>query len=237
MKHPGKWTALAVVMTATLMGCETHKPAPPVRMAPAFSVPDNRSAATAALTERTAAFNDAVGDMPGATGGDHREALTAALDELSKILRLANGPVESPEFANRILVIDSAAKTTANPTIPRTRMEALENEALTAASKALAELTSRYLYDDDQLPPMLDALNTACGTALSTNGPGHDLDATEAFRDVATVVQRINDDMVERFGTSPATDATAPPAAPPASAPTSAPATEPATAPAAAPMQ
>jgi hypothetical protein len=140
------------------------------------------------------------------------------------ILQLANGPDQSPQFANRILVIDTAAKTASIPSLPRSRMEAVENEAIQCAYKALVEIQTRYLFDDDQLPPLLDAVNQKADATSSSMGPIHDLDSTEAFRAIQAAVQRITADMAERFGNGPAVDQTPAVAPAPVPAPTTAPA-------------
>jgi hypothetical protein len=169
------------------------------------------------LVDHTNAFSQYIDEMPGTGGAEHRRLLVASLDELSKILRLANGSVESPEFINRIGVIDAAEKTASLPSIPRARMEAVENQALHSAYQALSEITTRYLFDDDQLPPLLDAVNDKVSTATGVIGPMHDLDATDAFGAIQAAVQRITDDMVARFTANGPVEQT--PASPPATAP------------------
>jgi hypothetical protein len=78
-------------------------------------------------------------------------------------------------------------------------MGAAENQALLAAAAAVGEINWRYLYDDDQLPPLIDALNTKVSAAEKTIGPMHDLDATETFMALQAVVDRVSADMSERF--------------------------------------
>lgn len=227
MKHARTWTALLALTAGFLSGCQTAPEPAPTPPATQSAVPDARGAATAMLVDHTRAFNQIVVQMPGGSGAAHRQLLVGALGELSTAIQLANGSTQSPEFANRIAVIDASAKTASIPSIPRARMEAVENEAIRAAYKALNEIASRYLFGDDQLPPMLDAVDKNTDVTVASMGPIHDQESTETFRAIQSVLQRITDDMVERFGTVSAGDTTTVlPAATPA-APAIAPATMP----------
>jgi hypothetical protein len=197
MKHLIASTTLAALVLA---GCrETPKPIVLPPAPPSFSVPANRAEASAALVDRNAHLIADIAQFPGNNAGEHLAILVPTLDDLSKALQLANGPVQSPEFANRIAVIDSAYATASLVDLPRSRMEAVENQALLATSAALQEIKTRYLYDDDQLPPMLDTVGGDVTAAAASVGPLHDTDATHAFRSIEIAIQRISDDMTERF--------------------------------------
>jgi hypothetical protein len=218
-----------MILACSVVGCETPKPVPPPPPV-VDTFPATRAEAAMQMVDHSKSFDQYVGQMPGGSGAEHRQLLVSSLTELSTILHLANGKIESPEFETRISVINSAAKTASIRSIPRARMEAVENQALQSAYQALIEIQTRYLFDDDQLPPMLDVVGEKMNTALGVIGPMHDLDATEAFRAIDAAVQRITNDMVARFTANGPVEET--PAAPVAPAPAPAPTTAPATAPA-----
>jgi hypothetical protein len=251
MKHAGKWSAVLLLVAGSLVGCETP-PVKPKPMPVAAPVPQTRAEMTQALAQEDADFGTEVAKLPGFSAEDHRETLVMLLDRLPKMLKLINGENESPEFKNRIAVIEAAKATVSSETVERRRMEAVENQALQSAAPAFEELASRYLYDDKDLPPLLSNLDSAVSTAAKSVGPMHDLDAATAFVATQAVVDRFTYDLVEKFlpealpGPSPDQPVTPPatPAAPetpatpatPATAPTTdttAPAATPATAPAA----
>lgn len=225
MNQVSKWTAPVCLAAFSLLGCQppTPPPAPPPPATPNV-VPVSRAESTAMMADHAKLFSQFVAEMPGDSGTAHRQLLVQSLGELSLVLQSANGPEMSPEFDNSIKVIDSSAKTAGDQTIPRARMEAVENEAIQSAAKAMDEIGTRYLYQDDQLPPMLDAVHQKVDSAVTVMGPMHDLDATEAFRAIEAAVQRMTADMEESFGGPPAGEA-------PAVAPTPTPATLPATMP------
>jgi hypothetical protein len=198
MKHTGKTVAAALIGTL-LLGCQPPpKPAPPAPV-PSFSVPDSRAKATTALVTQTDQFDTDVERLPGVSAEEHRQILLALLDNLPKILRLANGPTESPDLQNRLSVIEGAKKTINDSGVDRRRMEAVENQALQAAAPALANIVSQYLYDDDQMPALLQTLNDKIDIAAGSVGPMHDLDATNAFTAMQAVVDRLTADMAERY--------------------------------------
>ena len=119
MKQTCTWIALAVLTAGSLLGCEHEQPKPPPPAPVANPIPQSRQAATGVLTDHARKFSDYVAQMPGVGGGEHRRLLVGALTELSWVLRAANGAEESPEFANQIAVIDSAAQTASIPSLPR----------------------------------------------------------------------------------------------------------------------
>jgi hypothetical protein len=246
MTHANKWSVLLVLAAGFTVGCEP----PPVKPVPApmpAPVPQTRAEMTRALVQEDDQFDQAVQQLPGSSAEEHRQALVMLLDRLPKILKLINGEVESPEFKNRIKVIMAAKATVSQEGVDRRRMEAVENQALQSASPTFAAFAALYLYDDKDLPPLMDSLSSAITIASKSVGPMHDLDATYAFVKLQAVVDRFTADLVDRFlteaGPTPAmpdqtvtppavTPATEPAATPATPAVTPQPATEPATAPA-----
>jgi hypothetical protein len=199
MKHVTKWSTVAVLFGGCLIGCE-----PPVKIQsrppiPGFVVPSSRADSTAAMAQDVGPFDADVQRLPGVTAEDHRQVLVALLERLPRMLELANGPDMSPEFSNCISVITAAHSTVNDASVERRRMEAVENQALRAAATACGDIATRYLWDDDQLPPLLQTLNDTVNTADQSVGPMHDLDATYAFEALESVTDRIASDMSERF--------------------------------------
>jgi hypothetical protein len=220
-------TALFALLASTLVGCATPAPKPVAAPPAVTEIPDSRTADTALLVDHAKAFNDIAAQMPGNGGADHRKLLITSLSELSTILKLTNGPVQSPEFANRIAVIDDAQKTVTIPSLPYDRMTAVENAALHAAVKAFEEIQRRVLFDDDQLPPMIENLTQKVDAAATVVGPMHDLSAAEAFQSMQILVKRVTDDMQLRFGNGEQPPAPAPVTPTVPATPTTAPATMP----------
>jgi hypothetical protein len=149
-------------------------------------------------------FTDQVADLPGSDGSEHRKLVVGALDSLIRILQLANGPDESPAFANRLGVVTHARATVANDTIPRGRMEAAENEALVASTDALDEISKRFLFDDAKLPALDQAARSAVSIALKSKGPMHDIDASDTLSAIQAVVREQTDYLIARFGSEEA---------------------------------
>jgi hypothetical protein len=244
----GKWTTLAAAVAggAVLLagiGCEPPpKPPAPVSAAPGFVLPPSRIAAIKVLGPKAKKFSEDVSQFPGVTGADHRKTLVIALDDLTEILQLINGPDQSPEFTNSLATLAQARATATMQSIPYARLVGSENQALAAIDSALTEMSTRFLLDKDQLPALLETLNAKVTAADASEGSMHDLDATYAFQAADAVVQQINSDLqamvLETPGqtapmtpptpTPPATIPLTPPAVPPTSAPTSAPAATPA---------
>jgi hypothetical protein len=231
MKHAIKWSAQCSIVTillgGCLLGCETKVNIPHKQWTPDSTVSTSRVESTASLVTEVSPFDADIQRLPGTSAQEHRQVLVSLLDRLPRMLELANGSVESPQFSNSIWVIKSAHDTVNDPDVDRRRMEAAENQALHATASAGGEITSRYLWDDDQLPPLLQNLTDYVTVADQSVGPMHDLDASNAFVAVQAVTDRIAYDLNERF---PAQAVTVEPA--PAIAPTPAPATAPASAPA-----
>jgi hypothetical protein len=153
-----------------------------------------------ALKEQNSKLADSIAMLPGDNAEAHRRIMVDVLDNLPRALRLANGAVESPEFSNAIGTIESAHQTADVYHVPTSRLQAVENQALLAAAAALHEIRDRKMFDDDQLPAMLDNLNKDINKATNTIGPLHDVDVTHAFNTLENVLQRVTNDMNERFG-------------------------------------
>jgi hypothetical protein len=231
----------AIVVAALIAGAgctSAPKPAPPPPPPAAWTPPATRAESTAQLEPVADQFGQQVAQMPGTDGTDHRERAADALGTLSRVLQLVNGPDESPSFANRLNVVKAARETIADPTIPRERLEAAENQALVAAVDALDEVSTRYLFDDEKLPDLVKTARDKVNAALQSQGPMHDVDASTAFTAVDALVRAETDAFIDRFGSFEArtrlaqrmgTPLPVAPTPPPASAPTTAPgATEPA---------
>ena len=190
---------MAIALGGCLVGCETPVKIPPKPPIPGFTVPTSRADCSVALKADVGPFDADIQQLPGVTAEDHRMALLSLLNRLPRMLELANGSEMSPEFSNSISVITAAHATITDANVDRRRMEAVENQALQAAATACADIATRYLWDDDQLPPLLQNLNTTVTSAAGSVGPMHDLDATYAFDALQAVTDRIASDMSERF--------------------------------------
>jgi hypothetical protein len=182
---------MALSIALLLAGCESAPKARPAAPAAAPPAPVTRSDITRALIDQTNQFDANAELLPGSNAEAHRQILLPLLGELEQILKLGNGPDESPEFKNRLAVIEAARVTVSDPAVNRRRMEAVENQALQSAAPALAQIAARYLYDDDQLPALLQTLNDKNEIAATSVGPIHDVDAANAFAAMQAAVDRI----------------------------------------------
>jgi hypothetical protein len=187
----------------SLVGCETPVEAPPPPRKPAPQPPATWPSQTARLDKLTPTLVEEIDTLPGIDGTDHRKITAAVLKDLTQFLSLADGPVQSPGFANRLTVMSEAAKTMDNPSIPRGRMIAVENQALHVAVLALADVASRPLFDDPELAKLVDAakvkINAVDGID-ETDGPLHDLVASDAFQSLKPALVVVNQDLQDRFG-------------------------------------
>ncbi len=244
------FTSAAIALAMTVgAGCRSAtKPSPPAPAPVAWKAPVTRADSTAELAPLADEFDQQVGQLPGDNGTDHRRLTLSMLDNLIRILELANGPDQSPAFANRIGVIKSSRDSLNDQTIPRPRMEASENQILVAAVDALDEVSTRFLFDDDKLPDLVKTAREKVSAALKSQGPIHDIDASAGFGAVRALVRAEADGFIERFGTfeqrtalaqrtggalpiAPEPAPMTPPALPPATMPGPAPATMPAAVP------
>ena len=225
----------ASLLAAAAAGCQAPpKPAPPPPPPPpAMTVPQQRAADADAYRAALTRFDAPVAELPGHTQADHRRLAAAALSALTDALRLAYGTDPSPSFADDIAVLDAAARVVAIDGVPRTRMEASENQALHAAVAAAGEVATRVLFDDADLPPLVSAAGDRADAARVTQGPLHDGDVTDALRSLDVALHRVGDDLHDRF--TPSAAPLPPAAMPPPVAATSMPSTGPSTMPASMP--
>ena len=227
MKRSRAWAVTTTVLATAVVGCQAPpKPVPPPPPPPpAMTVPQQRAADADQYRNALARFDAPLAELPGHTQADHRRLAAAALSALTDALRLAYGTDPSPSFANHVAVVDAAAHAVAVDDVPRSRMEAAENQALHAAVAAAAEVATRVLFDDAELPPLVSAAGDRADAARVTQGPLHDGDVTDALRSLDVALHRVGDDLHDRFTPSAAPLPAA--ATPPPVAATSVPSTEP----------
>ena len=200
---------LAAAITAGLMvglaGCEPppRRAVPPPPPPPPMTVPQQRSADAAAVSSALSRYDADLARLPGHTEADHRAAAAAALTDLTAALRVAYGADPPPVFATDVSVVDAAAVTVGTAGVPRGRMEAAETQALHAAVDALGVIAMRVLFDDTDLPTLLDAAAAKADAARLSQGPLHDGDATDAFRAIGDCLHRVSADLNERFANGP----------------------------------
>ena len=211
MRRSRAWTTVlartaAVATTAAaaamLAGCQpppTPPPAPPPPPPKPMSVPQQRSADAARFRDALSQYDAHVAMLPGHTEGDHRAAAAAALSDLAAALPVAYGAGPSPAFTADVNVVAAAATTVSVTDVPRARMAAAENQALHAAVSGLRRVADHVLYDDADLPPLLDTAAMAADAGRSTLGPLHDADATSAFGAIGVALHRVDDDFQQRF--------------------------------------
>jgi hypothetical protein len=213
---------LAGLTAGTLLvaGCEEPAPPPPAPPAPPMAAPPatwpSQTAELNALTPKLAAEIDS---LPGENGSQHRAIAAETLKNLSRFLVLADGPVQTPGFANRIMVIDQAQKTVAKPMVPRGRLVAAENEALHVAVLAAGDIARSYLFDDAELPKLIETAKAqinAIDGIDSVNGSVHDRVMATAMSSLKPVLLQIDQDLDAEFGsaTGPAEPAPLPEAVP-----------------------
>jgi hypothetical protein len=223
-------TLAALTMVATAVaGCQPPPtpPPPPPPPPPPMSPTQARAADVAHLRDVLQRYDLDLEPMPGHSGAEHRDAAAAALSQLATALELAYGPNPPPAFEDDLSVVRSAARTLALQSVPRSRMEGAETEAVHAAAAALGTLATRELFDDADLTPLVSAATDDADAARLSQGPLHDGDATAAFRSIQRALHRIADDLDERFPVPPPAVAVVPPAAMPGVTPATMPTTMP----------
>ena len=224
-------TAAAAIGSAAISGCRQPPPPPPPMAPPPprMSPAQVKSADVKRLDDALARFDDNVERMPGHTQEDHRSAAAGALSALADALRAAHGTgTISPAYTSDLDIVTAAAATVAKPDVPRERMAAAENQAFHAATSALRTVSTRVLFDDAELPPLVDGSADKADAARQQLGPLHDADATDAFRAIQLTLHRVDADLRKRFAGGPpvpmsdrpATPASMPAEAPPAPAAT-----------------
>src|SRR4051812_42959836 len=124
---------LAVAMLMMAGGCHKPPPPPPPPPPQVWHPPTDRPEQLQELSQRVDEFDSSLADLPGRTTEDHRKMVADALKNLSKILRLARGSDVSPQFTNRVAVVDSSQETLLHSDLARPTLEAAENEAVRAS--------------------------------------------------------------------------------------------------------
>ena len=191
---------LAVAMLLAAGGCHKPPPPPPPPPPAVWHPPTNRADQLREMSQRVEEMNSALGDLPGSSTEDHRQRADDILKNLAKVLRLAEGNNASPEFENRLAVVEASEATLSHANLPRPQMEASENEAVRASIAALEQITGRYLGDDEKIPPMLDTAKGQLDSMYTIGGPMHDLVASDGLRAVGEVIKRVSSDLIERNG-------------------------------------
>jgi len=209
VKSVGLLAAVALFITAS--GCHETPPPPPPPPPPVWQPPTSRADQTRELSQRVEELNASLAGLPGESTEEHRKMAADIFENLSKILRLAMGNDANPQFNNRIAVIDGSQATLSNANLPRPQLEASENEAVRASIAALEQIQAKFLSDDDTISSLLEQARAQLDAMYKTGGPMHDLVAADGIHAVNDVVQRVNSDLVERYGKSAPAAATAAP--------------------------
>jgi hypothetical protein len=201
MKLTG-WKMMMGVIVGVLVGdgCQKPPPPPPPPPPPAWEVPADRPAQVSELSQRIERLNQAISELPGTSQDEHQQSAAEILDNLSKILRLAQGSDVTPKFMNRINVVDEAHAVQVQPDMSAARAEASENEAVRAALDILQPIAVRDEPKDDRLAGLFNSALTKLDAMYATTGPMHDLAAKEGFQALSRVLSRLSDDLVGQFG-------------------------------------
>jgi hypothetical protein len=123
-----------------------------------------------------------------------------ALGELSKILRLAEGPGEPLGFDNTVGVIRSSEQTVGAQELSTNRSRAAESEGIRAAYQALEQIRDTRFRDDQELVRMLNEARASLDSLYASAGPFHDDAADQALRMIDGLVRRINSDFDQQTG-------------------------------------
>jgi hypothetical protein len=180
------------VAAVLVAGCQ--KPPPPKPPPPpiVWTVPDDRPDQVRDLSERVELYKSAVAELPGQTTREHQQSATAILDQLAKILRLAQGSNVTPEFANRISVVEKARNLTS--------LHPSENEAVRASIDILESIAARDAAADQDLAPLIAGARAKLEAMYTEDGPVHDVLANEAYDAIGRILTRLNDDLSAQFG-------------------------------------
>jgi hypothetical protein len=190
--------AATALGAALLAGCKAPPPPPPPAPPPVvWQPPMNRTARIAELSGRAANFHDLVDQLPAPTSDDHRRITAMALDELVKILRLAEGPHEPPGFDNTVGVVSSAEEAVGASALSLRRSQVAETEGIRAAFDALQQIHDTKLRDDDQLAGMLNGVQASLDSLQASTGAFHDSAADDALRVIDGIVMRVDADFRE----------------------------------------
>lgn len=203
-------TTAALLATSLIVGGGCAKPPPPPKPVPppVWQAPTDRPAQARELVEITNAIEREINQLPGSSREEHRQVVSRLLKQLSRGLRLAQGQASSsPEFLNRIGVIDSSQAAIDDKQIEAARLEAAENEAVRSAVVVLDQIALKQLPDDERIKQLLQTTHGKLDAMYRTPGPMHDLVATDGFQFLSQVLRRVSDGLMERYGSVP----TAPP--------------------------
>jgi hypothetical protein len=188
----GRKITIGMLAAVLVFGC--HKPPPPKPPPPpvVWTIPDDRTDQVRDLSERVAQYNSAVADLLGQTTQQHQESAAAILDQLAKILRLAQGSNVTPEFASRISVVEGASR--------RTALQPSENEAMRASVDILDSIIARDAAGDQQLAPLMADARAKLEPMYTEEGPMHNLVAADTYEAVGKVLSRLGDDLSAQIG-------------------------------------
>jgi hypothetical protein len=185
-------------------GCRQPPPPPPPPPPPVWEVPADRPAQVSELTARIAALNQAIEKLPGKSQEEHQQIAVEVLDNLSKILRLAQGSAVNPQFMNRIHLVNDSKAVLARTDMEPTRAEASENEAMRAALDILEPVAARDEPKDVELGEWFNGVRAKLDAMYSATGPMHDLAAKDGFAALSKLLGRMNEDLTSEFGTAAA---------------------------------
>ncbi len=198
---PAALTAGALALTA---GCHKAPPPPPPPPPVVWQVPAGHPEQVGELAQRADDIDQTLAQLPGSTLTDHRHIVIDLLANVSKALRLAAGTQTTYAFDNRASLIDHSRAALRQQGVERPQIEAAENEAARAMLDAMDEIVAKHLSDDDQLAAMIQTVREKLDPMYSTDGPMHELVATDEFKGIGQAIRRMSDDLVERFGATKA---------------------------------
>lgn len=201
MKLTGWQTMIGAILALVVGdGCQPPKPPPPPPPPPVWQVPGDRSAQVSELTERIGILNQTIAQLPGKSQQEHQQIAAEVMDDLWKILRLAQGTTVTPEFMNRIQLVNDAQAVLSHMNMEPTRAEASENEAVRAALDILEPIAARDEPADTVLAGLFNQARVKLDGMYAVTGPMHDLAAKDGFEALSRLLSRMNDDLMGQFG-------------------------------------
>jgi hypothetical protein len=200
MKSKARTIGLITGLLVMATGCRKPPPPPPPPPPPVWQVPAERTDQVRELSERVEEYKTTVAQLDGKSTEQHQRDVAGILDNLSKILRLAQGSVEAPQFRNRVNVIEDGQAVLAQPDMQRSRAEASENEAVRASLDILEPIVTRVAGDDKELPSLLNTARVKLDAMYSATGPMHDLAADDGLQAVSRILEQLSKDLFAQFG-------------------------------------
>ena len=182
---------LAVITAA---GCAAPPPPPPPPAPVVYKIPHGRSQQVSLLANESKQLDQHVAALPGKNPFEHRKAMAASLKALSHAILLAAGDKPSLAIVNRRAVIDHATAVVSEVDAPPKRLAAAENEGIVAALGALQELAMHPAVPDANLVSTLDDAQSKLDSLQKTQGPLHELDATQTLASLATSLRLLSND-------------------------------------------